>query len=73
MEEHTNIPVQVHRHYFYDELSHYVYYTEKFPEDLNGMIHLGDSDNPKPVSAVAGLLKGQKVSSGYSIRNLDDQ
>lgn len=61
-------PTQVFRHYFYEESRDIVYYSENFPENLGSMIHLGDSDNPKPKSAVAVFMKGQR---GYKIVNLD--
>lgn len=61
-------PVKVFRHYFYEESSNKIFYTEEFPDDLGSMIHLGDSDNPKPKMAAAHFMKGQ---SGYKIINLD--
>jgi hypothetical protein len=66
-------PMKTFRHYFYDEASDFAFYTEEFPDDLGTMVHIGDSDNPKPASAMAAFLQDGKVNTGYKLRNLDTQ
>ncbi len=66
-------PTQVFRHYFYDEASNFVYYTEEFPDELGTLIHIGGSDNPKPVSAATAFMQKYNQSTGYKLRSLADK
>lgn len=65
-------PVQTYRHYFLEDATKIIWYTETMPEDRFDLIHIGQSNNPNPKAAAAFFMQQGKVNTGFSLQNLDD-
>ena len=63
-------PIQVDRHYLYDDSSKIIYHTTEMPEDRHDLIYIGESNNPNPKAAAAYFMQSGKVSTGFRLREL---
>ena len=70
MADNPQTPIQVDRHYLYEDATQIIYYTDEMPEDRPELIYIGQSDNPNPKAAAAYFMQTGKVSTGFRLREL---
>jgi hypothetical protein len=70
MADNPQTPLQIDRHYLYDDATRIIYYCDEIPEDRPELIYIGQSDNPYPEGAAAYFMQHGKISSGFRLREL---
>ena len=70
MADNPQTPLQVDRHYLYEDATKIIYHTIEMPEDRHDLIYIGESNNPSPKAAAAYFMQSGKVATGFRLREL---